>query len=175
MALGILLMVSLFVFTAYVIGGYYELQGKIAEQNIMVNIMINPGSNIMMISWQLLYLVLGMAVLGAGIVQFIFALRRVVGSKIILLSTIQFVLGVLIIGILVWFIGWIEPDWSSYVKTLDDGTNVIMKHDSGWVALQISWKIINLLLGLAIAAYGIIPLIAKRKELPIENVDHISS
>ena len=72
MALGILILASLFGFSAWVEPSFTHIQIPPTEgSNIVTKIFLNPGRNIPMRSWMVVYLVLGLSVLGCGIAQFV--------------------------------------------------------------------------------------------------------
>jgi len=76
MVLGAFIVASLFWFTAWVEPGFTHIQIPPTEDsNIVTDIFLNPGRNIPMRSWMLVYLVLGISVLGCGIAQFVKAKR----------------------------------------------------------------------------------------------------
>jgi hypothetical protein len=171
--LGLLLVASLFVFMSSIVAGYYQAWGAIPGTDRITGVLGNPGWNALMNSRQLLYLVFGLAVLGAGAARLILALRKASGTDTKRaaagLSATQLLLELLVVGSLIWFIGSIDPGWGSYANTLDGGTAVIMRHDRGWVALRISSKLISLLLALAVVGSGPIGLLAKNRKPATEN------
>jgi len=72
------------------------------------------------------------------------------------LAIAQIVLGAVIVGSLVWFVGWAEPGYGSFTKLIEDGTReVTVHHDSGWIILLNSWKVVSFVLGLAVLGCGI--------------------
>ena len=71
------------------------------------------------------------------------------------LAITQVVLGIIIIGLLVWFVGWVEPDYGS-VTRLIDGIEVELNPTSGWTILLITWKASSFVLGLAVLSCGIL-------------------
>lgn len=71
------------------------------------------------------------------------------------LAIIQIVLGALIVGLLVWFIGWVEPDYGSYTRLIE-GVEVKLLPVPGWIMGAIFWKTVSFLLGLAILSCGIV-------------------
>ena len=70
------------------------------------------------------------------------------------LAITQITLGVLIIGSLVWFIGWVEPDYGSFT-ILREGIEVEMLPLPGWIVRMISWKAASFVLGLSVLGCGI--------------------
>ena len=70
------------------------------------------------------------------------------------LAIAQIVLGVLIVGSLVWFIGWVELDYGSYTKLYKD-VEVVIHPLPGWLIQLISWKVASFLLGLSVLGLGI--------------------
>jgi|GEM_PF-3283357 len=72
MALGAFIVASLFGFTAWVEPSFTHVQIPPTEgSNIVTKIFLNPGRNIPMRSWMVVYLVLGLSVLSCGIAQFV--------------------------------------------------------------------------------------------------------
>jgi hypothetical protein len=71
------------------------------------------------------------------------------------LSITQIALGVLIIGLLVWYIGWVEPETGVYYQDIE-GAQVELVPVSGWVSGVVVWKAVSFLLGLAIITCGFI-------------------
>jgi hypothetical protein len=70
------------------------------------------------------------------------------------LAITQIILGVLIIGSLVWFVGWVEPDSGSFVK-LVEGYEVELLPLPGWITQVIFWKAVSFVIGVAILGCGI--------------------
>ena len=70
------------------------------------------------------------------------------------LAITQIVLGVLIIGSLVWFIGWVEPDYGSFTKLIED-VEVEFHPLPGWIVRLISWKAASFVLSLSVLGCGI--------------------
>ena len=84
------------------------------------------------------------------------------------LAIAQVVLGVLIIGALVWFIGWVEYDYGSFTERIDNpaggGTVEVEMHPvSGWVVQMISWKAVGFMLGLSIIGCGLAQWVRARE------------
>ncbi len=74
------------------------------------------------------------------------------------LAITQSVLGVLIVGSLVWFIGWVEPDYGS-VTRLIEGVEVEIRPLPGWIMRLISWKAASFVLGFSVLSLGIAQLV----------------
>jgi hypothetical protein len=70
------------------------------------------------------------------------------------LAIAQIVLGVLIVGSLVWFIGWVEWDYGSFTKLIK-GVEVEFHPLPGWMTRLISWKVASFVLGLSVLGCGI--------------------
>jgi len=77
------------------------------------------------------------------------------------LAITQIVLGVLIISSLVWFIGWVEPDYGSFTKLIED-VEVEFHPLSGWIIRMISWKAASFVLGLSVLGCGIAQFVKVR-------------
>lgn len=70
------------------------------------------------------------------------------------MAVIQIILGVLIIGSLVWFVGWVEPESDSFIK-LVEGYEVELLPLPEWITHVIIWKAVSFVLGVAIISCGI--------------------
>ncbi len=77
------------------------------------------------------------------------------------LAITQIVLGVLIVGSLVWFIGWVEWDYGSFTKLIRD-IEVEFHPLPGWTMRLISWKVVSFMLGLSVLGCGIAQFIKAR-------------
>ena len=77
------------------------------------------------------------------------------------LAITQIVLGVLIVGSLVWFIGWVEWDYGSFTKLIED-VEVEFHPLPGWIVRLISWKTASFVLGLSVFGLGIVQLAKAR-------------
>ncbi len=77
------------------------------------------------------------------------------------LAITQIVLGVLIIGSLVWFIGWVEWDYHP-VTRLIEGVEVEIRPWPGWTMRMISWKAVSFVLGLSVLGLGIAQFVKER-------------
>ena len=73
----------------------------------------------------------------------------------------QIVLGVVIVGSLVWFMGWVELDYGSYTKLYKD-VEVVIHPLPGWIMRLISWKVVSFVLGLAVLGCGTAQFIKAR-------------
>ena len=76
------------------------------------------------------------------------------------LAIAQIVLGVLIIGALVWFIGWVEYGYGSFIETVENPAGggmveVEMNHVPGWFVKMITWKAAGFMLGLSVLGCGL--------------------
>jgi len=77
------------------------------------------------------------------------------------LAITQIVLGVVIVGSLVWFIGWVEWNYSSYTRLIED-VEVEFHLLSGWIIRMISWKAVSLVLGLSVLGCGVAQMLKAR-------------
>ncbi len=77
------------------------------------------------------------------------------------LAITQIVLSVLIVGSLVWFIGWVEWDYGSFTKLIR-GIEVEFHPLPGWTMRLISWKVISFMLGLSVLGCGIAQFVKAR-------------
>jgi len=72
MVLGVLILGSLCGFIAWLEPGFYHIVVPPREgSDVVTRIFLNPGWNIPMRTWQAVYLVLGLSVLGCGIAQYL--------------------------------------------------------------------------------------------------------
>jgi hypothetical protein len=71
------------------------------------------------------------------------------------LAVTQIVLGIIIIGLMVWYIGWVEPETASFIRDIE-GYDVELLPLSAWATGVIVWKAVSFLLGLAILACGVV-------------------
>ena len=71
MALGVIIIASLFGFTAWVQPGLNHISLPAAEDGTITEVFLNPGRNIPMLTWISVYLVLGLSVLACGIAQYL--------------------------------------------------------------------------------------------------------
>ena len=71
------------------------------------------------------------------------------------LAIAQIVLGVLIVGSLVWFIGWVEWDYGA-LTIIREGVELEARPSTGWMVRMVTWKVISFLLSLAILGIGVV-------------------
>ncbi len=166
MILGALLVGSFFVFVAQVERGYHEQEMIDPDGNVIGHVMGLQAPNPVLDVWRLVYLALGLATFGCGIARYLQSRRRgtgTAGKGENGLTTLQIVLGVLVITSLVVFLLWAEPYWVPN-SVIRDGTEVItIRHSPGWVTLQIAWKAGSFLLGLAVTGLGVARFRARSK------------
>ncbi len=166
--LGIFVVGSLFAWMVWLSNGYHQYEGIVPGSDTVIRIFGLLKPNPLMDVWMVAYLVLGLAVLGCGIAQFVKAKRQVTDiadepeSGVVKLADTQIVLGALIIGLLVWFIGWIEYGYSPITKLYQD-VEVVMRPSPGWIMQLISWKVTSFLLGLSVLGCGIAQFIKARR------------
>ncbi|UCH43707.1 MAG: hypothetical protein JSW16_03995 [Dehalococcoidales bacterium] len=84
------------------------------------------------------------------------------------LAVVQVVLGALIIGALVWFIGWVEYDYGSFTEIVDNpaggGTvEVEMNPVPGWVIKMVTWKAAGFVLGISVLGCGLAQWVRARE------------
>ncbi len=79
------------------------------------------------------------------------------------LAITQIVLGALIVGSLVWFIGWVEWDYGSFT-ILREGIEVEMLPLPGWIVRMISWKVFSFVLSLSVLGCGIAQYFKARQQ-----------
>ena len=77
------------------------------------------------------------------------------------LAITQVILGILIVGSLVWFIGWVEPDYGSHTRLIG-GAEVEFHPLPGWIVRLISWKAVSFVLGLSVLGCGIAQFVKAR-------------
>ena len=166
--LGILVVGSLFAWMVWLSTGYHQYEGIVPGSDTVIRILGLLKPNPLMDAWMVVYLVLGLAVLGCGIAQFVRAKRQATDIAdepergVVKLADTQIVLGALIVGSLVWFIGWIEYDYSPITKLYQD-VEVIMRPSPGWIMQLISWKVTSFLLGLSVLGCGIAQFVKARR------------
>ncbi len=154
MVLGALIMMSIFLFVEYVIPGYYDEVMIDSNGNVIGHVLGGLHKpNVLLDIWSIIYPVLGLAVFGCGLAQYLQARRK---TTTIALTNIQIILGLLILASLVVFIFRVEPRFEPYTKFIENGTReVIVQKDHNWVVLQISWKVVSLLLAISVLGCGI--------------------
>ena len=146
--LGALVVGSMIYWMGWLSSGYHIWEGITPDGTTIRSLPLivpNPALNV----WSILYPVLGLAVLGCGIAQYIRT-----GSK--RLTVAQIVLGVLVVSSLVWFIGWVEWDYGPYIRVTERYGEIEMKHLPGWEMRLIIWKIASFILGLSVVGTGIV-------------------
>ena len=79
------------------------------------------------------------------------------------LAILQVIAGILIIGLLVWFIGWVEPDNGSITRVFE-GIEVELYPPTGWNALLLTWKVSSFILGVAVLSCGVIQYLRERRQ-----------
>jgi len=77
------------------------------------------------------------------------------------LAITQVILGILIVGSLVWFINWVEPDYGSHTRLIG-GTEVEFHPLPGWLIRLISWKAVSFALGLSVLGCSIAQFVKAR-------------
>ncbi len=153
--LGALIVGSLIYWEGWLSSGYHNLEGTAPDGMgifIMPMLRLNPG----LIAWELLYPALGLAVLGCGIARYFKT-----GSM--RLAVAQIGLGAVIIGSLVWFIGWAEWDYGPRT-TMYQGIEVELHRPPGWETRLIIWKVVSFILGLAVIVTGIVQKVRVKEE-----------
>ncbi len=151
--LGILVVGSLVFWMGWVEPGYHDAFGVDPDGNIRIRILGLVAPNPLVDAWAVIYLVLGLSVLGCGIAQYLNAGHQTVGigrqTWGIRFAITQIVLGVVIVGSLAWFIGWVEWDYGSYTRLIED-VEVVIHPLPGWIVRLISWKAVSFVLGLSV-------------------------
>ncbi len=169
--LGILVVGSLVFWIGWVQTGYHDAFGVDPDGNIRIRILGLVASRPLIGVWAVIYFMLGSSVLGLGIAQYFKARRSKIAeedklevsneNRGVRLSMTQIVLGALIIGSLVWFIGWVE--WNYHpVTRLIEGVKVEIRPLPGWMIRMISWKTASFMLGLMVIGCGIVQLVKER-------------
>jgi len=166
MVLGMLVIGSLIFWAVWVSTGYLYAEGTVPGTDTVIGVFGNPGRVPLLEIWPLIYVSLGLVVLGCGLAQYLTARRQAggIGRQAwgIRLAIAQIVLGAVIVGSLVWFIGWVELDYGSYTKLYKD-VEVVMHPLPGWVMRLISWKVVSFVLGLAVLGCGIAQFVRARR------------
>jgi len=146
--LGALVVGSFIYWGDWISSGYHTREGIVPDGYIVRELPLlapNPALD----AWSILYPVLGLAVLGCGIAQYL----RTGGKR---LAAAQIVLGVLVISSLIWFIGWVEWDYGPNILVTEQYGEIQMNHLPGWEMRLIIWKIACFILGLSVAGIGIV-------------------
>ena len=163
--LGVLVVGSLVFWMGWVSPGYHDAFGVDPDGNIRIRILGLIAPRPLIGVWAGIYFMLGLSVLGSGIAQHLSARRQAVGrggqAWGIRFAITQIVLGVLTVGSLVWFIGWVEWDYGS-VTRLIEGVEVEIRPLPGWVVRLISWKAASFGLGLGVIGLGIAQFVKAR-------------
>ncbi len=161
MTLGALIITSLFLFIEYVIPGYYYELMIDFNGNVIGRIFGLHKPNVLLDVWSFIYPTLGLAVFSFGVAQYLQARHKTINT---VLTIIQVTLGVLIIASLMALIIWAEPHFEPYTRFIQNGTlEVIVQKDPNWKILQMSWKVVNFLLGLSVLGCGIAQSLKARK------------
>lgn len=150
--LGALIVVSSFLFVEYVIPGYYDEVMIDSNGNVVGHILGLHKPNVLMDIWSFIYPVLGLAVFGCGVAQYMQARRKTINA---ILPIIHSILGGLIVASLVVLIVWAEPHFEPYTRFIGGVGEVVIQKDPDWIVLQIAWKAVNFLLGLSVLSCGI--------------------
>ena len=159
--LGALVVGSLIYWMGWLSDGYHILEW-IAPDGTHIRTMPLLAPNPPLYAWQIVHPVLGLAVLGCGIAQ----LFRTGSGK---LAITQVILGVFIIGSLVWFIGWVEYDYGPLTIVKDRFGEIEMNHLPGWEMRLIIWKAGSFILGLSVIGTGIVQKVKIRKNETINQ------
>ncbi len=69
--LGALVVGSLLVFVIWIEPGFYHIRLPVDDSGLVKEVFLNPGRNIPMRTWETVSFLLGLAVLGCGIAQFV--------------------------------------------------------------------------------------------------------
>ena len=148
--LGALVVGSLIYWMGWLSSGYHIREGIAPDGTTIRSLPLlipNPALHV----WSILYPALGLTILGCGIAQYFRTGRK-------RLAVAQIVLGVLVVSSLVWFIGWVEWDYSPYIRVTERYGEIEMKHLPGWIMRLISWKVISFILGLGVLGFGMAQL-----------------
>jgi len=153
---GILIIILIVVFVQFVEPGYHNGIVLDKDGNVIGQMMGLQVRNIPFEIWILSYSVLGLAVFGFGIAQFVYAWRK---KNSTLLAIIQISLGVLVIGSVVFFLVKAEPHYTLYARILEGSSRFsIMQKDPSWIFHQIFWKEAAFIPGLLSVGGGIFEL-----------------
>jgi len=159
---GVLTVASAVLFSAGVMPGYWCASGVVGpDRSIIVNVFGNPGRNTVMETWLWCYLALALAILVVGIAFSIGTGR----NARLTLATAQTVLGAFVVAALVVYMVWLEPGWVPHTKFMENvGEEVVVRHDPGWVMLQLFWKAASLVVGLGVTGLGLMQWRRLRKK-----------
>jgi|WetSurMetagenome_2_1015567.scaffolds.fasta_scaffold06794_5 hypothetical protein len=164
---GVLILVLIVIFTQFVLPGYHNDIVLDKNGNVIGQVMGLQLLNIPLIIWSVIYFFLGMVVFICGVIQLIFTWRNKANS---VLTVIQFSLGLLIIGSMIFFLVTAEPRYTLYARIIEDGSRIsIWQKDPSWIFHQIFWKEAAFIPGLLIIVCGITDFLklnkAKGREL----------
>ena len=170
---GALVVGSLVYWMGWLSTGYLYAEGTVPGTDIHVGVHSQPGrATLFFETWPFIYFSLGIVVFGFGIAQYLNARRQAVGigrtAWGIGFAITQIVLGAVIVGSLVWFIGWVELDYGSYTKLYED-VEVVIRPLPGWIMRLIAWKVVSFVLGLAVVGCGVAQLLRTRGETIASN------
>ena len=146
--LGALIVGSLIYWIGWISSGYHIWEATLPDGYIVRESGF-PASNPALHVWSILYLALGLAILGCGIAQYF-------GTGEKRLAAAQIALGVLVISSLIWFIGWVEWDYGPCIRVMEPYGEIEMNHLPGWEMRLTIWKITCFILGLSVVGTGIV-------------------
>lgn len=150
--LGLLVVISFFLFIVFVTPGYYREIIIDSNGNFIGHILGLHKPNVLLGIWSFIYFALGFMVSSCGVVQCVLGKRKTTKT---VLAHILAILGVLILVSLIVLIIWVEPHFKPYTEFVENVGQVTVQRDPDWIVLQASWKAVNFLLGLSILGSGI--------------------
>jgi hypothetical protein len=167
---GILVVGSLLYWGSWLSDGYLYADGAISGTDTnYIGVFGNPGRVPLIDVWSVIYFSLGIAVLCCGIAHYFTAGRQAGGTEGytwgVRLAVVQVVLGAVIVGSLVWFIGWVELDYGSYINVMDGVGPIPIEigPDPSWLVRLNAWKVISFMLGLLVLGCGAAQFIIARR------------
>jgi hypothetical protein len=155
--IGFLIIASPFFYFSYIFDGYYAFYSVDPATGGIYRILIHWPAVAYPSNWAVSCLVLGLAISGCGLGQLFLCLKRKITDKetrrIKSLALIQSGLGILLIGLFVWYLVGIETRFPFPEIASDQKLGIF--RDAKWTKMLLSWKVINLLFGVILIALGL--------------------
>lgn len=155
--LSLFILGSIYFYATVVSGGYDKAEGFDPSRNLNVIEFGLHAPNILLTTWNWLYVALGLVIFGSSLVQLILAVRHPTEStKYRILSLVQIGQGIIFLAWLFWYVVWLEPYWGPYYRPVEPGgTSIIFLHNSSWIGLMTSWKAASFSLCVAVVGLNI--------------------
>jgi hypothetical protein len=165
--LGALICAAIYWFVVYLQSGYSSVKWKGQDGSGMMEFGLHRFDLWGDALWPGLCFLIGLTLLVLGILHWLKIRRQIKAGETysghLLFSLTYVILGILLVGALLWYLGWLEPHWESVItRLLPDGREMIFYRDPVWIRWLISWKVISFLLALAVTGLGFIQLKSTR-------------